>query len=500
MAVEDGGPMDGIALREAVAASVEKANAGLGSRVLAVGLGLTDCDPLAGFALGEAEDRFFWEQGARGHSIAGRGAVMVVEAEARGALEVDDLPPAARPIGRVGAALAEGFRDFDCVGGAEPLFVGGFGFDGTPPGPGDWEHFSAGRLVVPELLLRRRDGHTRATVCVGVEPGDNPERLLDAVTAQIEIAQGLQGVAVNRAGAPPFLGARTPEAGAEYRVVADRGHSVFCGQVESALAAIGRGEIEKAVLARSLEVFHPGRFGVTGFLDQLRNLYPHCTVLACARGEDTLVAASPELLVSLADGAVEACALAGSAARGRSPQEDASLGDALRESKKEQAEHETVVRAIRRDLVDWTGDLQGSEAPELMGFLGIQHLATPLRGHLLPGREGTGVLDLVASLHPTPAVAGLPRKGALNWIAENEGLDRGWYAAPMGWVDREGSGEFWLALRSALIRNAPADGSPGVSRARLFAGAGIVDGSRPEAELAETRLKLRALLAPLTEI
>jgi len=154
MAVEDGGPMDGLALREAVVASVEKANAGLGSRVLAVGLGLTDCDPLAGFALGEAEDRFFWEQAARGHSIAGRGAVVAVEAEARGALEVDDLPPAARPIARVGAALVEGFRDFDCVGGAEPLFVGGFGFDGTQPGPGDWERFAAGRLVVPELLLR----------------------------------------------------------------------------------------------------------------------------------------------------------------------------------------------------------------------------------------------------------------------------------------------------------------------------------------------------------
>ena len=385
-------------------------------------------------------------------------------------------------------------------GAPSPSLSGALVLTGRRRVLGEWERFSAGRLVVPELLLRRRDGRTRATVCVRVEPGDNPERLLGAVTAQIEIAQALQGVAVNRAASPPFLRASTPEAGAEYRVVADRGHSVFCGQVESALAAIGRGEIEKAVLARSLDVFHPGRFGVTSFLDQLRNLYPHCTVLACGRGQDTLVAASPELLVSLADGVVEACALAGSAARGRSPQEDAALGDALRESKKEQAEHETVVRAIRRGLVDWTGDLQGPEAPELVGFLGIQHLATPLRGRLLPGREGTGVLDLVASLHPTPAVAGLPRKGALRWIAENEGLDRGWYAAPMGWVDSEGSGEFWLALRSALIRNAPVAESSGVSCARLFAGAGIVDGSRPEAELAETRLKLRALLAPLTEI
>jgi len=500
MALKPGTVLGGESLGQAVAASVEKANREVATRVLAVGLPRVDCDPLAGFAHLGGKDRFFWEQSARGLSFSGLGAAVVVEARPRVPEMDTGESPKTHPIARAGSAIAEAFRSFDAVAEAEPRFVGGFGFDGRAPGAGDWESFPPGRMVVPEILLRREGEKTRATVCVRVEPGADADEILAILVAKIESIQSLEGHEVGAEGSRISSLAAGFAEGAEYRVKADRGHSVFCRQVDSALAAIQRAELEKVVLARSLEVLHPGRFEVSAFLDQLRTLYPHCTVLACGRGEDFLVAASPELLVSLEDGSVETCALAGSAARGRSPEEDTAWGDALRESKKEQAEHEAVVRAIRGGLADWVGELQGPEAPELMRFLGIQHLSTPLRGRLLPTRAGASILDLVACLHPTPAVAGLPRNAALHWIRENEGLDRGWYAAPIGWVDAQGAGEFWLALRSALIRNAPKGPAPGVSRARLFAGAGIVQGSRPEAELAETRLKLRALLAPLTEI
>ncbi|MBY0397092.1 MAG: chorismate-binding protein, partial [Thermoleophilia bacterium] len=113
----------------------------------------------------------------------------------------------------------------------------------------------------------------------------------------------------------------------------------------------------------------------------------------------------------------------------------------------------------------------------------------------------TDVLALVGALHPTPAVAGAPPAAAAEWLRRHEGLERGWYAAPIGWLDAEGGGAFCVALRSALIRNGVgAAGRSGGSRARLFAGAGLVAGSDPEQELVETRIKLRALLAPLTEI
>jgi len=494
MALREAAEVDATRLRQAVKASVSEATRTAAPRVLAVGLPLASCDPLGGFARFGAEDRFFWEQAGRDISLAGRGAVVTLEAEApEGVAD-------AGPIARVGAAAAKHFRRVDRVGAAAPLFVGGFAFDGRTSGSGDWERFPAGRMELPELLLRRQGGRTLATLCAEIPSGADPDPLFERLEAEIAAVRRLAGVAAEDRESLEALCPPRSDAGAEYRVVADRGHGVFRGQVDSALSAIEAGDLEKVVLARSLEVFHPGRFAVPSFLHELRVLYPHCTVLACGRGEDTLVAASPELLVSLQQGAVESCALAGSAARGRSPEEDARLGKALRESPKERAEHAAVVRAVRDGLARWVDELRGPEAPELMRVLGIQHLATPLRGRLLPECKETGVLDLVACLHPTPAVAGLERNASLDWIARREGLDRGWYAGPIGWLDADGDGEFWLALRSALIRNAPAADCAGPSRARLFAGAGIVAGSRPEAELRETRLKLRALLAPLTEI
>ena len=493
MALTRAGTLERADLRDAVRASVRVATESGASRLFAVGLALGECDPLAGFARFGREDRFYWEQAARGVAIAGYGAAFALEADARDAM----LPGSPSPIARVGTDIADRYARLDRVGPAEPLFVGGFAFDGQGSRDEDWARFPAGRMVVPEILLQRRAGHCGATVCLEIESGADPDGLVDRLLEGLGFVRGLGGAGDAAAG--EFPGAGPPAEGAEYRVVADRDHAVFRDQVESALTRIGAADLEKVVLARSLEVFHPGRFSVPGFLDELRVLYPHCTVLACGREEDTLVAASPELLVSLGDGEVESCALAGSAARGRSPEEDVALGDALRESKKEQAEHEAVVRAIRAGLAPFVGELAGPEAPELMRVLGIQHLATPLRGRLRGDSDNARVLDLVANLHPTPAVAGLPLAPALEWIDENEGMDRGWYAGPIGWVDAKGGGEFWLALRCALVRNA-ARGAAGVSRARLFAGAGLVSGSVPEAELRETRLKLRALLAPLTEI
>ena len=118
----------------------------------------------------------------------------------------------------------------------------------------------------------------------------------------------------------------------------------------------------------------------------------------------------------------------------------------------------------------------------------IQHLETPIAGSL---RDRSSILDLLSSVHPTPAIAGAPREAALDWLRCNEGLDRGWYSGPVGFTDAAGGGEFYAALRSALLSD---------EEARLFAGAGIVAGSRPEQELRETRLKFRAMLDPLLEI
>ena len=206
------------------------------------------------------------------------------------------------------------------------------------------------------------------------------------------------------------------------------------------------------------------------------------------RGDADFLGASPEQLIRLSKGRLQTAALAGSAPRGHSPEEDARLGRKLLESKKDQAEHAVVVRALRERLASCCEKLEIPEAPRLRGLAGIQHLETPIRGRL---REDLHVLELAGRLHPSPAVAGFPRSGALAWLREHEGLERGWYAGAVGVVDAQGDGEFCTALRSALLRG---------GEARLFAGAGIVEGSKPRAELRETRLKLRALLDPLLEL
>ena len=170
------------------------------------------------------------------------------------------------------------------------------------------------------------------------------------------------------------------------------------------------------------------------------------------------------------------------------PDQRQRLGRELREDKKEQDEHALVVQQIREVLARHTRDLRVAESPRLLALEGIQHLETPIEGEL---SNGATLLELVGELHPTPAVGGVPREPALRWLESEERLDRGLYAGPVGWIDARGEGEFCVALRSALIEN---------ERALLIAGAGIVAGSKPDAELRETRLKLRTLLSPLLEL
>lgn len=180
-------------------------------------------------------------------------------------------------------------------------------------------------------------------------------------------------------------------------------------------------------------------------------------------------------------------ALAGSAPRGSTPEEDRRLGEGLQVSAKERIEHAIVVDALRAALADIAPRVVVSSVPELLKLQNVQHLRTRLAVELTHPRT---VLELVERLHPTPAVGGLPRDAALGWIAEREGLDRGWYGGPVGWVNRRGEGEFAVAIRSALLRG---------EEALLFAGCGIVADSDPDQEYAESWLKLQPMLSALRQ-
>ncbi len=454
-------------------------------------------DWLGAFARGEELERFYWDRPSCAERILGLGVARAIET--------------AGPE-RFQAAVSGGdalFDDLTLVGDEGPddrgpLLLGGFAFaDAAPPsephaGDDVWRGFPPGRFVLPELLLVARDGECWLTVCLEAEQvADGGDRVLARVTELVAAVFDDSSPGLRAEGATGFdrEGPRGMAAGPEYRVRSDRSHADYRAQVEAARAAIAAGDLEKVVLARSLRVRLDGRFDLPGLLRRLTRIYPDCVTFAASRPGVCFLGATPELLVARKGRRVVSGALAGSAARGRTPEDDARRGRELRESKKDQEEHAVVVRAIQEALAPFCESLSLPEAPRLLRLEGIQHLHTPIEGVLRPGPGPTSLIALAERLHPTPAVGGAPRAAAVDWISRCEGFDRGWYAAPLGFVDRAGDGELRVALRSALVRC----GDEG-DEALLFAGGGIVADSDPHLELEETRIKLRALLAPLTEI
>jgi menaquinone-specific isochorismate synthase len=252
--------------------------------------------------------------------------------------------------------------------------------------------------------------------------------------------------------------------------------------VAVAVGRIRSGRLAKVVLARDLCASASSDIDTRVLLRRLAAQYPDCYTFACAG----LVGATPELLVRRQGTGVSSLVLAGTAPRGRDAAEDVALGSGLLASVKDTEEHGYAVEGVRSALAQLCDPLLVDDRPSLLRLSNVQHLATAVRGQLRGGPDGPeqSVLALAAALHPTGAVCGTPAEAAAEVIRELEGMDRGCYAGPVGWVDAQGNGEMGIALRCAEI-----DGR----RARLFAGCGIVAGSDPAAELAEAQAKFRPM-------
>jgi len=256
--------------------------------------------------------------------------------------------------------------------------------------------------------------------------------------------------------------------------------------VASALDKIHTGDLRKVVLARTLEVQADRELDPKRLVHRLRAVDPDCYAFAVPSADGTLVGASPELLVSRRGLVVSANPLAGSAPRSGDPDEDRANAQALGSSAKDRQEHAFVVEHVFRVLKPLCEELRHDPEPQLLATANVWHLSTRFSGRLK--RPAPTALELVAALHPTPAVCGTPTATAAAAIAELEPFERGWYAGPVGWVDADGDGEWALALRCAELVG---------DRATLYAGAGIVADSDPERELDETERKFRAFLDSL---
>jgi isochorismate synthase len=331
---------------------------------------------------------------------------------------------------------------------------GPVGFAALPFRPGDaWE------VVVPETVWGRAEDGTRwVTTLTG-----------DGVVAE------------------PPVGPEVPGPG---RLVVEpaRPAAEWCALVEQATAAMAAseaGELEKVVLAREVRVTADVPLDPTAILGRLRRAYPGCHLFHV----DGFLGASPELLVARAGDVVRAQPMAGTAPRGGDPATDARLAAGLLSSSTYRHEHQITIDMVYDTLLPWCSYLDYEAEPSVVGVANVQHLATLVEGRL--SQPAPPVLDLVRALHPTPAVAGWPRERALSWIEAHEDLDRGRYAGAVGWLDAAGNGTFAVSIRCAEL-----DGP----RARLWAGNGIVAGSDPATELAETQAKLQAMLGALVRV
>jgi salicylate biosynthesis isochorismate synthase/menaquinone-specific isochorismate synthase len=422
------------------------------------------------FASRGAEERWFaWEQPDRdGFAIGALGAVVTIDSTP----EPDRFRSASR---QAADTMRDAVIDADLSQpAAGPLWVGGFAFAEDGARTPEWASYPAGLLVLPELTLVRREGVVTATATVLCRPGDDAEALAERILGRL---RGLRHAPMPMVDPDPVGG---------YELTSARAPEEFERAVAEAAEAVATGRIQKLVLAREVTVSAGTPFKAAAVFDALRAAYPSCYCFCVGTPEAAFVGASPELLVRRSGAVVSTVALAGSTRRSADPAVDDHLGERLLHSAKDLTEHGIVVSTIERALAPHSVWVTAAEEPSLVKVANIQHLATPIRAQLAEPRS---TIELGGALHPTSAVGGEPWTLARELVPGLERLDRGWYAGPIGWMDATEDGELCVALRCALLTG---------TTAHCYAGAGIVADSDPEAELAETEVKLQAVLPALT--
>jgi len=410
-------------------------------------------------------DCIYWARPAQGHYRLGSGRVGVIEAA--GAQRFRRLEVGLQALGRNWHTL-----DPDATGGGRPVFAG-FAFSPVADDTARRAGLPNSLLFIPEVLLERHGEETRLLLTCRTGPGLDARPVIEnwLFRTRLLIASG-EGA--DAAATGPLRAIHVPDL--------RRGWSE---RVRRALAAIAAGTFDKVVLSRRLQLAMPDTFHLERMLAWLETRYRDCTLFALRQGGQTLVGVSPERLIALDGGRVRADAIGGTTARSTDPAADRRLGAALLQDAKSRNEHRLVVDAIAAQLAPCCSHLVIPDRPSLKRLPTVQHLYTPVTGQV---RAGRSLLGLAAILHPTPAVGGLPRAAALEWMERNGEHQRGWYTGALGWLTPDGGGELDVILRCALL---------GQQRAELYAGAGIVAGSDPQQEFMETEWKLQAMVEAL---
>jgi menaquinone-specific isochorismate synthase len=410
--------------------------------------------------------RIFWQHADQPAAFAGCGAAAEIVAYGRD--RFDSIKQQSE------ALFANAIFEMPRI--AQPRLVGGFAFrEDFSASSGIWSAFPSAYFVLPRVQVTQADGETWLTVSAHLGQAADLDDEWDRLHSELDAFENLLRSHHRSSPKPRAL-----------QLTDSLPYSVWREQVMEAVKRIRAGELEKVVLSRFKDVRFDAPVDPVRALDRLAQTYPQAyRFLIEVFPGHAFFGATPELLVAKDGSRVQTAALAGSRPRGRSTAEDSAFAAEMLASAKERAEHQVVVETVECLLAPFVERVQRSHQPEVMQLRNIQHLYTPMTGTLLPHVH---LLDVVGAFHPTPALGGFPRSTAVDAIRRIETDDRGWYAAPIGWIDAQADGTFAAAIRSAVSVD---------DHARLYAGAGIVADSDPRREWEETALKFKPLLNAL---
>ena len=418
---------------------------------------------LAFFAAGERfkGQRFFWQNRAQTLSLVGLGHAHTIVNEAHNA--------------RFDAVENEWKQLTQHLPKQEvqPILFGGFAFDPKQHNSKQWAELPHSIFALATFQLVMKNDTSFVTIHY-IARDKNYEQAFNELRKQREeLIHAAQVKEVRTYEKPTVVEVTEP------------GKEKYLQSIADVTNLISQNAAKKVVIARSLALKFEEAPTSTQVLSHVKHQQPESYLFGFEHKDALFFGASPERLVKVEDGQAYSSCVAGSIRRGQTAEEDEQLGAELLDDDKNRGEHHYVVEMIVDIFEQTCSEVKVPNGPKLLKIRDIQHLFTPVEGKL---QEGATILQLVKSLHPTPALGGVPREAAMDIIRKCETMDRGLYAAPIGWLDADGNGEFAVAIRSALLRS---------DEAYLYAGGGIVEHSQPQSEYEETLVKFRPMLRAL---
>jgi menaquinone-specific isochorismate synthase len=413
-------------------------------------------------------ERFFWESQTSGFSLMGAGVAASATTERR----ENNASMRAVLTQLLSTAIVLGPSGIEGTG---PLLFGGQAFDSMKQQSKEWASFGGSYFFLPTFLLTKQEGQFYLTRTVVCRPSDHADELIRKLQqSEDNIFRNTKMSEWEKQPCNPLIKQK------------DQDQEEWTHMVEDAIRIMEEHAIKKIVLARTRSMIFQNELLSDELIRSLREQQENTCVFCLEKGSSAFLGATPERLIKKRGQRIYSACLAGSVSRAKTDEEDSQLGEWLLNDRKNRLEHQYVVSTVRDSLINLCEQLNIPNQPVLMKNKNIQHLYTSVEGLCA---ESASVFDFVEHLHPTPALGGLPREEAMNWIREHERLDRGLYASPIGWCDAQENGEFNVGIRSALING---------RKALLYAGCGLLKDSIPEQEYEETAIKFKPILNALT--